>query len=71
MCMLFCFVFSVMYSNYAGGVSAISNFNFHAVNGFSNDYWGWGSEDDDFSARFVRDLCAGGCCTLYMYIPVY
>ena len=47
---------SVLYSNYAGGVSAISKENFYRVNGFANDYWGWGSEDDDFSARYQQVL---------------
>ena len=30
---------------------AINRENFYRANGFSNVYWGWGSEDDDFSAR--------------------
>ena len=40
-----------MYYNYAGGVVAINKKNMYKVNGFSNHYWGWGKEDDDFSAR--------------------
>ena len=40
-----------MYYNYAGGVIALSRDNVFQVNGYGNDYWGWGNEDDDFSAR--------------------
>ncbi len=47
------FVSSVMYYNYAGGVLAVGHENIFRVNGYSNVYWGWGNEDDDFSARFV------------------
>ncbi|KAL3312186.1 Beta-1,4-galactosyltransferase 2 [Cichlidogyrus casuarinus] len=39
------------FENYAGGVAGISKKNFFAINGFPNLYWGWGNEDDDFSAR--------------------
>ena len=42
-----------MYYNYAGGVIAVNHENIFRVNGYSNVYWGWGNEDDDFSARFV------------------
>ena len=42
-----------MYYNYAGGVIAINRKNVFFMNGYANDYWGWGKEDDDFSARFV------------------
>ena len=28
---------------------------FRKVNGFSNQYWGWGGEDDDFYLRIVRN----------------
>ena len=35
-----------------GGVVGISEKDFRAVNGYSNKYWGWGSEDDDLHWRF-------------------
>ena len=28
---------------------------FRKVNGFSNQYWGWGGEDDDFYLRIIRN----------------
>lgn len=34
-----------------GGVSALRKEHMQLVNGFSNEYWGWGGEDDDMSYR--------------------
>ena len=36
---------------YFGGVSILSSSDFIRVNGFSNEYWGWGAEDDDLYRR--------------------
>uniref|UniRef100_A0A3Q0KG92 Beta-1,4-galactosyltransferase n=2 Tax=Schistosoma mansoni TaxID=6183 RepID=A0A3Q0KG92_SCHMA len=37
--------------NSAGGVVAMSKKNIFKINGFPTRHWGWGSEDDEFSAR--------------------
>jgi predicted glycosyltransferase involved in capsule biosynthesis len=34
-----------------GGVLAITPEQFKTVNGFSNQFYGWGGEDDDFYSR--------------------
>ena len=34
-----------------GGVTLIDKNNFLLVNGFCNEYWGWGVEDNDFGLR--------------------
>jgi hypothetical protein len=39
---------------YFGGVVAFSSVDFQLVNGFSNVFWGWGSEDDDLYQRVVH-----------------
>lgn len=44
----------MLYSNYIGGVLALGKENTAKINGFANVYWGWGQEDDDISARYVR-----------------
>lgn len=37
-----------------GGVTAFSAIDFKLINGFSNVFWGWGSEDDDLYRRVVN-----------------
>jgi hypothetical protein len=36
---------------YFGGVSALSPLHYLKMNGFPNNYWGWGGEDDDIGVR--------------------
>ncbi|XP_040819571.1 beta-1,4-galactosyltransferase 1 isoform X1 [Ochotona curzoniae] len=47
------FGFSLPYVQYFGGVSALSKQQFLAINGFPNNYWGWGGEDDDIFNRLI------------------
>ncbi|KAK6324888.1 hypothetical protein J4Q44_G00042300 [Coregonus suidteri] len=45
------FGFRLPYNQYFGGVSALSKEQFLKINGFPNNYWGWGGEDDDIFKR--------------------
>jgi hypothetical protein len=45
------FDYTCPYRNYIGGVLLATVGAFHAVNGFSNNYWGYGCEDDDLFCR--------------------
>uniref|UniRef100_A0A8D0FMP1 Beta-1,4-galactosyltransferase n=1 Tax=Strix occidentalis caurina TaxID=311401 RepID=A0A8D0FMP1_STROC len=47
------FGFRLPYNQYFGGVSALSKEQFTKINGFPNNYWGWGGEDDDIYNRLV------------------
>ncbi|XP_061056470.1 beta-1,4-galactosyltransferase 1 isoform X1 [Eubalaena glacialis] len=47
------FGFSLPYVQYFGGVSALSKQQFLTINGFPNNYWGWGGEDDDIFNRLA------------------
>uniref|UniRef100_A0A672JWW2 Beta-1,4-galactosyltransferase n=1 Tax=Sinocyclocheilus grahami TaxID=75366 RepID=A0A672JWW2_SINGR len=47
------FRFRLPYKQYFGGVSAMSKEQFQKINGFPNNYWGWGGEDDDIFNRLV------------------
>ncbi|XP_058646280.1 beta-1,4-galactosyltransferase 1 isoform X3 [Onychostoma macrolepis] len=47
------FGFRLPYKQYFGGVSAMSKEQFQKINGFPNNYWGWGGEDDDIFNRLV------------------
>ncbi len=44
---------SEMEQGYFSGVISISKTQFEQANGFSNEYWGWGKEDDDFLFRLL------------------
>lgn len=47
------FGFKLPYQGYFGGVTLFDKHSFIKVNGYSNDYWGWGAEDDDIMFRCV------------------
>ena len=42
------------YERFFGGVVAFNRHDFELVNGYSNDYWGWGYEDTDVRLRCMR-----------------
>ena len=41
----------VTFDEYFGGVTLFPTLEFMRVNGYSNEYWGWGYEDDDLLWR--------------------
>ena len=47
------FDYKIPYQNFFGGVMLCNKKDFKEVNGFSNEYWGWGCEDDDFFKRIT------------------
>ena len=49
--------YSLPYDEYFGGVTLFNKYDFEVVNGYSNEYWGWGYEDDDLLNRCIsKDL---------------
>ena len=45
------------FQDYFGGVTQMNTSIFRQLNGYSNQYRGWGGEDDDFLKRLRRVLC--------------
>lgn len=43
--------YRLLYEDLFGGISALTKTHMETVNGFSNEFWGWGGEDDDMSNR--------------------
>lgn len=41
----------IVFDTYFGGVTLFPILDFQRVNGYSNEYWGWGYEDDDLLFR--------------------
>ena len=48
------FRYNLPYNEMVGGGLAISRSHFLRVNGFSNQFYGWGGEDDDMSNRISK-----------------
>jgi hypothetical protein len=48
------------YQTFFGGVVLFPTADFRRINGYSNDYWGWGFEDNDAAERCrTEDLAIG------------
>ena len=45
------FNWGLPYDGYFGGVTLFDKESFLKINGYSNEYWGWGAEDDDIIHR--------------------
>ena len=45
------FRYELPYKDIFGGVTLFDKLHFEKVNGYSNEYWGWGGEDDDMKKR--------------------
>ena len=52
-CIKACVIDRLPYAAIFGGVAALKKEHFQLVNGFSNQFFGWGGEDDDLYNRFV------------------
>ncbi len=46
--------YELPYNNLVGGVLAVNTDAFRKINGYSNLFWGWGGEDDDFYLRLTN-----------------
>ncbi|KFQ92492.1 Beta-1,4-galactosyltransferase 1, partial [Nipponia nippon] len=67
------FGFRLPYNQYFGGVSALSKEQFRKINGFPNNYWGWGGEDDDIynrRASFIRLSAAVNNAVSHRFLPI-
>lgn len=59
-----CWGWGVPYPDNVGGVVSMSPTHWRGINGFSNEYDGWGGEDDDLYLRLKQNsLLKGGCHT--------
>jgi predicted glycosyltransferase involved in capsule biosynthesis len=47
------FGWKLPYNNYFGGVTIFDRESFQKINGYANEFWGWGAEDDDVFNRCV------------------
>jgi hypothetical protein len=54
---------SVAQPHYTGGVVSMSPQHWHAVNGFPNNFFGWGGEDDDLMQRLNQNNLGKGVTT--------
>jgi predicted glycosyltransferase involved in capsule biosynthesis len=45
-------------TTYFGGIVAFTRQQFIKINGFPNNFWGWGGEDNELYSRVVRKKLA-------------
>lgn len=51
------FNWGLAYDGYFGGVTMFDKESFEKINGYANEYWGWGAEDDDVLSRcLIMDI---------------
>ncbi len=43
------------YDTFLGGVVAINKEHFEKLNGYPNNFWGWGGEDEDLKLRILKN----------------
>ena len=48
------FNYKLPYAGIFGGITQLTGAMFEAVNGYPNDFWGWGGEDDVMYTRVMR-----------------
>jgi predicted peroxiredoxin len=46
--------YETTFFDYFGGVTMFTKEDFESINGYSNEYWGWGFEDDDLLVRCLQ-----------------
>tara|TARA_B110000285_G_scaffold194533_1_gene224236 strand:+ start:710 stop:2155 length:1446 start_codon:yes stop_codon:yes gene_type:complete len=46
--------YETTFFDYFGGVTMFTKEDFKSINGYSNEYWGWGFEDDDLLVRCLE-----------------
>jgi predicted peroxiredoxin len=46
--------YETTFFDYFGGVTLFNKEDFASINGYSNEYWGWGFEDDDLLIRCLQ-----------------
>ena len=49
----------LMYTTLFGGIEAFSTQHFRLINGFSNQFFGWGGEDDNLYDRLLDYVLSG------------
>jgi len=54
------FNWGVPYATFAGGIVSMAPKHWNQINGYSNDYVGWGGEDDDLYHRLRLNKLLGG-----------
>src|SRR6218665_41936 len=64
LCFLLLAICRIPYAGLFGGVTAFTKAQFQSVNGFSNQFYGWGGEDDDMLKRYIQ-------CILYDMLKRY